>query len=44
MVGSLRPTGLRPSFVDKFEKHGITLPISLFQGGPGKAPLVGVGA
>src|SRR5947208_3335870 len=44
VVGSLRPTGLRPSFVDKFEKHGITLPISLFQGGPGKAPLVGVGA
>ena len=32
VVGSLSPTGLRPSFLDKFEKRGITLPISLFSG------------
>jgi pilus assembly protein CpaF len=28
--GELRPTGLRPSFVHKFEKHGLALPSSLF--------------
>jgi pilus assembly protein CpaF len=28
--GELRPTGLRPSFVHKFEKHGLTLPSDLF--------------
>jgi pilus assembly protein CpaF len=32
VIGSLSPTGLRPSFLHKFEKHGITLPISLFSG------------
>ena len=31
VVGRLRPTGLRPSFIGKFEKHGITLPIEMFQ-------------
>jgi pilus assembly protein CpaF len=30
VVGSLRPTGLRPTFLNKFEKHGVTLPVSLF--------------
>jgi pilus assembly protein CpaF len=30
VVGSLSATGLRPSFLDKFEKRGITLPVSLF--------------
>jgi hypothetical protein len=30
VVGSLTATGLRPSFLDKFEKRGITLPVSLF--------------
>jgi pilus assembly protein CpaF len=30
VIGSLRPTGLRPTFLNKFEKHGVTLPVSLF--------------
>jgi pilus assembly protein CpaF len=30
VMGSLRSTGLRPTFLHKFEKHGITLPVSLF--------------
>jgi pilus assembly protein CpaF len=30
VVGSLRATGLRPTFLNKFEKHGVTLPVSLF--------------
>jgi pilus assembly protein CpaF len=30
VVGSLAPTGLRPAFLHKFEKRGITLPNSLF--------------
>jgi pilus assembly protein CpaF len=31
IVGALRPTGLRPTFLDKFEKRGIGLPLGLFQ-------------
>jgi pilus assembly protein CpaF len=31
IVGGLRATGLRPTFVKKFEKHGISLPLGLFQ-------------
>ncbi len=34
IVGQLRPTGLRPGFMGKFERHGIELPLDLF-GGPG---------
>ena len=30
VVGKLRPTGLRPLFVAKFEKRGVNLPLSLF--------------
>jgi pilus assembly protein CpaF len=30
VVGNLRATGLRPTFLGKFEKRGITLPVSLF--------------
>jgi pilus assembly protein CpaF len=30
VVGSLRSTGLRPSFMSKFERHGIELPPQLF--------------
>jgi pilus assembly protein CpaF len=30
VVGQLRSTGLRPAFVQKFEKRGVTLPVSLF--------------
>jgi len=31
VVGSLEPTGLRPGFMTKFEKHGIELPLEMFQ-------------
>ncbi len=31
--GALRSTGLRPIFVQKFEKHGIELPATLFREG-----------
>jgi pilus assembly protein CpaF len=30
VIGSLNPTGLRPTFLYKFEKRGVNLPISLF--------------
>ena len=30
VVGNLQATGLRPTFLKKFEKRGITLPVSLF--------------
>jgi pilus assembly protein CpaF len=33
VIGRLRSTGLRPTFLQKFEKHGITLPTSLFTDG-----------
>jgi pilus assembly protein CpaF len=33
VVGGLRATGLRPTFVDKFERHGVDLPSSLFANG-----------
>jgi hypothetical protein len=32
-VGSLRPTGLRPAFLNKFEKRGVSLPVGLFMDG-----------
>jgi pilus assembly protein CpaF len=32
VIGELRPTGLRPTFLTKFERRGITLPNSLFGG------------
>src|SRR4051794_35192856 len=31
IVGGLRSTGLRPTFLSKFEKRGISLPLGLFQ-------------
>ncbi len=31
IVGGLRSTGLRPTFMAKFEKRGISLPLGLFQ-------------
>jgi pilus assembly protein CpaF len=34
VLGALRPTGLRPTFLAKFEKHGVTLPTGLFGDGP----------
>jgi pilus assembly protein CpaF len=30
VIGSLRSTGLRPTFIDKFERRGISLPSQLF--------------
>ena len=30
ITGKLRPTGLRPVFLDKFRKRGIDLPQSMF--------------
>jgi pilus assembly protein CpaF len=36
IIGGLHPTGLRPGFLGKFERHGIELPLSLF-GGAGNA-------
>jgi pilus assembly protein CpaF len=34
VIGALRPTGLRPTFAQKFEKHGVDLPAFLFGGRP----------
>jgi pilus assembly protein CpaF len=33
VIGGLRSTGLRPTFVHKFEKRGVPLPASLFKDG-----------
>jgi pilus assembly protein CpaF len=33
VVGRLRSTGLRPSFMHKFEKRGVSLPVSIFSDG-----------
>jgi pilus assembly protein CpaF len=33
VVGGLRSTGLRPSFLHKFEKRGVALPVTLFADG-----------
>jgi pilus assembly protein CpaF len=44
VIGSLQPTGLRPGFLFKFEKHGIELPADLFGcGPPGQGQLAEVG-
>jgi pilus assembly protein CpaF len=32
IVGGLRATGLRPTFLAKFEKRGVALPLGIFQG------------
>jgi pilus assembly protein CpaF len=34
VIGALRPTGLRPTFMPKFERHGVSLPGSIFGDGP----------
>jgi pilus assembly protein CpaF len=39
VVGGLRSTGLRPTFLHKFEKRGVALPISLFSGDGRAEPL-----
>ena len=41
IVGSLRPTGLRPTFLDKFERRGIEPPADLIA--PYKPHLVEAG-
>jgi pilus assembly protein CpaF len=38
VIGSLHATGLRPAFLHKFEKRGVSLPNSLFMGGRGSMP------
>jgi len=38
VIGSLRSTGLRPAFLDKFERHGISLPSQMFSSGRAGAP------
>ncbi len=38
VVGSLRSTCLRPTFLDKFEKRDVKLPAGLFQAPNGHAP------
>jgi pilus assembly protein CpaF len=38
VVGGLRSTGLRPTFMAKFERHGITLPPQLFSNGRARVP------
>ncbi len=35
--GELRPTGLRPALLTKFERRGIALPVAMFQRGSGAA-------
>jgi pilus assembly protein CpaF len=42
VVGRLEPTGLRPSFLSKFERHGIELPHDLF--GTPHTAMYGAGA
>jgi pilus assembly protein CpaF len=46
VVGNLMPTGLRPTFLSKFEKRGVSLPTGLFMDGrlgrmPSEAAKVG---
>jgi pilus assembly protein CpaF len=44
VVGGLHATGLRPTFVDKFERHGVELPFSLFSSRrPSVVPLTRTG-
>jgi pilus assembly protein CpaF len=38
VVGTLRSTGLRPTFMAKFERHGIVLPSQLFSNGRHRLP------
>jgi pilus assembly protein CpaF len=38
VIGALRSTGLRPTFLDKFERHGIVLPTQLFSNGRAGTP------
>jgi pilus assembly protein CpaF len=44
VAGMLRPTGLRPTFLHKFERHGIELPLELFQNGGARIDRARLGA
>jgi pilus assembly protein CpaF len=44
VIGSLRPTGLRPAFLAKFEKRGVNLPVGLFMDGQARPAAVADGA
>jgi pilus assembly protein CpaF len=44
VVGELQSTGLRPTFLHKFEKRGISLPTGLFRDGRQMGELQGMGA
>jgi pilus assembly protein CpaF len=43
VLGTLRPTGLRPGFLYKFEKRGVEMPSSVFGGTPTVAQLAASG-
>jgi pilus assembly protein CpaF len=43
IVGGLRPTGLRPTFLHKFEKRGVALPLGLFQARDELGPAAAIG-
>jgi pilus assembly protein CpaF len=43
VIGSLEPTGLRPTFLHKFDKHGVGLPTSLFGASSLASPVAAVG-
>ena len=42
VVGNLSSTGMRPTFLYKFERRGVPLPGALFHEAPRQAPAVGV--
>jgi len=41
VVGQLKSTGIRPTFLDKFERYGVALHASLFQAGPAERKAAG---
>ena len=41
VVGQLEPTGLRPSFLEKFEQYGVPLSTDIFAAGSHMTPLAG---
>jgi pilus assembly protein CpaF len=42
VIGNLQPTGLRPTFLSKFERRGVALPLGLFREGRMPEPSEGV--
>jgi pilus assembly protein CpaF len=41
VVGNLKATGIRPTFLEKFERYGVALHTSLFQSGPKRVAAAG---